>query len=374
MKLFQRFLNLLPVKRRKIVFANFFGRGWGDNPKYIAAELMRQNAGYELVWLVSDRRKVILPKGIRTVKLYSRWGRIELATAGVIVNNVKNAFPLQKKANQYYIQTWHGDFPLKYIEKEAESELSQQYLEETQADSKQTDLLLSGSEFFSDIVRKSFWYDGEIMEVGLPRNDLFFDAQSEIPRQIRSRLGLPEDMPLVLYAPTFRDHGEFFPFPDFESVLDGLKQQTGREWALLVRLHPNDQKRAEDIQYTERLLNGSFFSDTQELEKAADLLITDYSSMMYDFALQRKPVVLFTPDMEEYRAHCRGLRPLFDELPFIRTNTDEELKHALPQLFDAAHQQCVDVFFRQRIRYFDDGHASEKVVARINDVISLGRK
>lgn len=369
MSLFQSLLEILPVKKNKIVFINFLGRGWGDNPKYIAAELLRQNNNLDLVWLVSDKNTTF-PRGIRAVKFFSRRCRFELATAKVIVSNVKaNIFPI-KKNDQYYIQTWHGDFPLKFIEKEAEDTLSAEYLELTKSDSEKTDLILSGSAFFSDIIKESFWYDGEILESGLPRNDLFFESNSKIPQKIRMQLGIPPETAIALYAPTFRDHGEFFPFPDFQTILGSLNQHTRQNWVFIVRLHPNDQKRANEILYSSKIINGSVLDDMQELEKAADLLITDYSSVMYDFALQQKPVILYTPDLEEYRTACRNLRPLYDELPFIRTSSDSELQKAIPLALSEDYKKRVDSFLRERVRYFDDGHASERVVERINKIIS----
>ena len=369
MTLFQTILDHLPIKKNKIVFVNFGGLGWGDNPKYITAELLRQKSTYDLVWLVSDKNTQ-LPKGIRKVMLYSRRARIELATAKIIVRNIKNGISFHKKAHQYYIQTWHGDFPLKFIEKEAENDLNPIYLAETKADSSKIDLILSGSAFFSKIVRTSFWYDGEILECGLPRNDIFFQRKSLIPTIIRRQLGISEDLSIVLYAPTFRDHGELFSFPEFTSVLNTLKRITGREWVFIVRLHPNDRQRANEIPYSSKIINGSFLPDMQELEKAADFLITDYSSVMYDFVLQHKPVVLYTPDLESYRTHCRNLRPLYDELPFLRASGNEELQHVILDAFSADYQKKVDTFFRERVRYFDDGHASESVVQRIHHVIS----
>lgn len=369
MTFFQTLLNHLPLKKDRIVFVNFSGRGWGDNPKYIATELLQKKSNYDLVWLVSDKN-IKLPKGIRTVLLYSRRGRYELATAKVIISNVKNALPYTKKEGQYYIQTWHGDFPLKYIEKEAEDTLDSAYLSETKADSRKTDLILSGSRFFSTIVRESFWYDGEIMESGLPRNDIFFKESIEVKKRIRLDMGISAHKKLVLYAPTFRDNGTFFSCPNFDMILSALNHVTGHEWIFIVRFHPNNQLQSAEISYSSQLINGSAYHDMQELELISDLLITDYSSVMYDFAIQHKPVILFTPDLDEYRTTCRNLRPIYDELPFLRVSSDQELLNIIPKAFDDNYLKKVDFFLRRRVCFFDDGHASERVVNRIHQVIS----
>lgn len=369
MSMFQKILNCLPIKKDKIVFNNFNGRGYGCNPKYIAKELLRQGSRYELVWLVSDK-KVDLPKGIRPVKIYTKQARIELATAGIIVSNVKNGPYFEKKKRQYYIQTWHGDFALKYIEGETERSLSPEYLAMTKSDSQRIDLVLSGSVPFSNIVRSSFWYDGEILESGLPRNDIFFDKDSDIPRQIRKQLDIPRQTKIVLYAPTFRDNGASFPFPDFISITNLLEKLTDREWILVVRLHPNDQNRTEEIVFSSKVKDGSPLSDMQELEKVADLLITDYSSIMYDFVLQNKPVILFTPDLDSYRTNCRNLRPLYNELPFVRAVSHLELIEKMPILFSRVYQENVESFFKKKVISFDDGLAAKRVVERIHQVIS----
>lgn len=369
MSMFQKILNCLPIKKDKIVFNNFNGRGYGCNPKYIAKELLRQGSRYELVWLVSDK-KVDLPKGIRPVKIYTKQARIELATAGIIVSNVKNGPYFEKKKRQYYIQTWHGDFALKYIEGETERSLSPEYLAMTKSDSQRIDLVLSGSVSFSIIVKSSFWYNGEILESGLPRNDIFFDKDSFIPQQIRKQLGISQQADIVLYAPTFRDNGSAFPFPDFIAILNMLEKITGKEWVFVVRLHPNDLTRSGEIQFCSKVINGSVLSDMQELEKAADLLITDYSSIMYDFVLQNKPVTLFTPDLDSYRTNCRDLRPLYNELPFVRAVSQLELIEKLPMLFSRIYQEKVEAFFKKEVLSFDDGLAAKRVVERIHQVIS----
>ena len=370
MSLYQTLLNRIPINSKKIVFVNFHGRGWGDNLKYIAQELLRQGAKYDLVWLVANK-SIKLPKGIRAVELYSRMGRFELATARVIISNVKNWMPsfFLKKNAQFYIQTWHGDIPLKYIEQEAESVLHPNYLSATKADSKQTDLILSGSAFFSHIVRESFWYKGEILESGLPRNDIFFEKGSTIPQKIREQMGIPAGSAIALYAPTFRDHGEVYPLPNFLEIIDTLRNITKQDWVFVVRFHPNDQKRSSEIAYSSVIFNGSPLHDMQDLERAADLMITDYSSVMFDFVHQHKPVILFTPDRDVYRACCRDLRPLYEELPFIRVSSDSEMQKSLPLALSKDYICEVDAFVREKIQYFDDGHASERVVARINQVI-----
>lgn len=356
--------HLFPIAKRKIIFANFYGKGMGGSPKYIAEEILRQGLDYDLVWLTENTNDSF-PHGIRPVKMFSLRGRYELATAAVIVNNVKHKLPFKKRKKQYYIQTWHGDFALKFIEKEVEDKLNPLYVEESKADSKETDLILSGSRQFTNIAKKAFWYDGEIFECGVPCNDPFFTPSETARRAICGMLKIPENARIALYAPTFRDgKNKDFELPNFETIVDNLTTVTGQPWVLLVRFHPLDQERLAKVTFSERILNGSGYPDPQDITKASDLLITDYSSIMYDFALQRKPVILFAPDVDNYQ-QTRGLRDIFWDVPFPLAQTQCNLPGAITAAFAPTYIGRLESFLKDRVCSFDDGHASERVVERI---------
>ena len=128
-------MKCLPVFRRKIVFNNFYGKGYGDSPKYIAEEIRRQGLDVDMVWLVNDL-SMDFPPGIRKVKLQSLKASFELSTAKMIVSNVRATLPYKKKQSQYYIQTWHGSVAFKAIEKDAIDKLRPDYVREAIEDSK----------------------------------------------------------------------------------------------------------------------------------------------------------------------------------------------------------------------------------------------
>jgi len=338
----------------------------GGSPKYIAEELLKENLPYDLVWL-TDGKDHCFPHGIRAVAMFSPRGRYELSTAKVIVNNVKHKLPFVKRKGQYYIQTWHGDFALKFIEKEVEDKLEPSYVYESQEDSKETDVILSASRQFSVIARNAFWFDGEIYESGQPCHDPYF-RNDNTAEKVHTHFRIPLEIQLALYAPTFRDGNVDFVFPDFDRIINELERISGKSWRLLVRLHPNDIARSKMIRFTEKILNASSYPDTQDLTKAADLLITDYSSIMYDFALQRKRVVLYVPDVAFYEK-SRGLRSIFYELPFPLAQESKEMSIALPKVFSTEYPKQLEHFMQESICSFDDGHASERIAARIKAVI-----
>lgn len=363
-------LSLLPVSD-KIVFLNFWGRGYGDSPKYIADEILRQELPCDLVWLVQDMKSE-MPGKIRKIKYYSHKSRIELATARVIISNVKYGLPFRKKKSQYYIQTWHGGFAVKYIEKEIENMLSRQYVRKSKYDSSITDLILSGSEFQTKIIKDAFWYNGEILKKGIPRNDIFFNVTDEKVHLLKQKYGFHHTDKIVLYAPTFRDNKDSEAYDlDAGILLETLAERTGLHWKLIVRLHPLAACHRNMFDYDKHVIDGSGFSDPQELLVISDLLITDFSSMMMDFAIMYKPVILYITDLEQYIKSCRDIRPIFYKLPFVFAKSNDELHSAILMYDEQKYKRNLKAFMDEHFQSYDDGHASEYVVDRIKMVLSL---
>ncbi len=363
-------LSLFPV-RNKIVFLNFWGRGYGDSPKYIAEEIIRQSLPYEMVWLVYDL-SCEMPDRIKKVKYYSLKSRIELATARVIISNVKGGLQFRKKKLQYYIQTWHGGFGVKFIEKEIENFLSPKYILSSKHDSSITDLILSGSEFQTKVIKDAFWYDGEIFKKGVPRNDIFFNVTEEKVSLLKEKYGFQKSDRIVLYAPTFRDDNSSNAFSiDTKMLLRALEERTGFRWKLIIRLHPVASQYRGLFHYDNQVVDGSGFPDSQELLVLSDLLITDFSSVMMDFAIMKKPVFLFITDLEQYIRNCRDVRPIFYQLPFALAHSNIELCNVIKAYDESKYQQSLRSFMDNYYQSYDDGHASEYVVDRIKSVMNI---
>ena len=354
-------------KRNKIVFVNFLGRGYGDSSKYIAAEIIRQSLPYDLVWLVHDMNDSF-PSGIRKVKFYGLRSRYELSTARVIISNTKARLPYSKKKSQYYIQTWHGGFGVKYIEKDIEQFLPDDYVRDSKYDSSITDLILSGSDFQTQVIKESFWYDGEIFMKGIPRNDIFFNYTRDTVSKLKQKYGFEEDSKIVIYAPTFRRDGNVDAYQiNAHKLLQTLRTKTGDDWKLIIRLHPSIAGKSGIFHYDNDVINGSSYADPQEILVLSDLLITDFSSMMMDFAIMKKPVFLFIMDLEAYIKDSGGVRPIFYNLPFSMTRSNEELNKKIREFDINVYQNLLDTFMHKYFRSYDDGHASEYVVERIKE-------
>lgn len=368
MTLFKR----LELVANKIVFVNFMGRGFGCNPKYIALELLRQRIPCDMVWLVGDVNEP-MPDRIRKVRYGSVESVYELATAKVIVSNVKNLLPFpDKKRGQFFIMTWHGGQGFKLIERDAEERLSPAYVRESKINSALTDLMMVNTQEQYDEFRRVCWYDGEILKCGLPRNDIFFRRDEKLTAQIRRALNVPTTNKVVLYAPTFRDTVAAMTDAcrlDAQKLLEAMRKRFGGDWTLLVRFHPNvaRQSFAKENSLGANVLNATAYPDVQELILIADVLISDYSSTICDFMFTGKPVFLYAKDCDAY-TNERGFKPLYFDLPYRINKSEAELLEDI-ETYDAAALAPKVKHFIETVKPFDTGHAAAEVVERIKAVL-----
>lgn len=365
-RVFTVFFFLFPVKNNKILFINFLGKGFGCNPKYIALELLSRDKDYDIVWLVNDKTSQF-PDGIRKVIYRSIGALYEVATAKVIITNVKNDLRLIKKKEQFIIQTWHGSYSAKLLEKDASDKLNKDYLKESQKNSKQTDLFLSNSRVLSNCYREAFWCECEIMECGFPRNDILFAESESINYDVRQKLSLRMDSKLLLYAPTFRDDGSTEGYNIDCDMLKSVLSNMGKDWKILIRMHPNVNSDDYTFAFNDDIIDVSKYPDMQELLIASDILVTDYSSSVFEFAVMGKPVFIFASDIEHYQ-RVRGLKDDFFDTPYPICRTNQELKTSIESFnFD----RCGEISnkFMKVFGGVDDGKASKRVVDRIIKVM-----
>ena len=360
--------RLLPVRKNKVVFSHFGGKGFGDNPKAIAKELLKSGENLDLVWVVSDVTTP-MPKGIRVCRYGSVQAAKELSTARVWVNDSRGGAHYKRK-KQYYMQTWHG-FALKCIERSAKN-LPQTYVEQGKRDSAQTDVIVSNSAFMTKIYKEDFWYDGVVEEFGSPRNDIFFRDNEALHREILETFGIEEDRKLLLYAPTFRDDGSMEAYRiEIDQVLAACQKRFGGKWSALMRLHPNVAKQSAGLFAYEqgRIVDATAWADMQELLATVDLLITDYSSSMFDFILRDKPCIRFATDLEQYRALRNFYFPL-EALPMPLAQSNDELCALLESYDSSQDAQRRQVFMKEN-GFCEDGEASRRcaqwILSRIKE-------
>jgi len=359
-------LWLFPIKKNKIVISNYDGKGYGDNGKYIVEQIIEQNLNIDIVWLLNKELigKSSFPPQVRVVKNRSLRALYELATAKIWIDNCRKCFYPPKRKDQIYIQTWHGGIALKKVEKDAESKLNYTYINKAKNDSKIANLFISNSKFCSNLYRDAFWYNGDIIECGSPRNDIFFKNDTHAKEKVCKSFKLNEQINILLYAPTFRaDYGVNLYKMNFKKLINVVEDATKNEWCVLVRLHPNISDKADFMQYDSKVINATDYDDMYELLAAADILITDYSSTMFEFSLMYKPVLLYTPDIEEYKKDRDFYFNIFS-LPFPVAETEEQLYKLIQNFDHKMYTQRLKSFFNE-LGIVEDGNAAKRVVELI---------
>ena len=359
----------LPVKNNKIVFLHDFGNGYGDSPKVLAQEIMRRGLPYDMVWLVNDM-KLEFPHPIRKVLMSRIKSVYELATAKVIITTAKSKYYLKKKSTQFCVYIPHGQIGAKYVERQAGDTLSKGYIDGSIWHSKVSNLFISSSKLHTEEELTWYWYDGEVMECGLPRNDIFFHYTPEDVQDIKKKVGIPDGVKIVLYGPTFRNEPSNEPYAiDTERVLHTLEQKTGGKWIFLFRAHPNFVWYGKPaFEYSDKVMDVTNYPDMQDLLLISDVLISDYSSAMFDFNLMHRPVFLFTKDIEAYQK-MRGLKDWYFKVPFPFCHNNDELVSAIANYNEQEYRQkCAE--FDKFYGNLETGTAAKQIVDCLQKIMA----
>lgn len=351
------------VDNNKIFCLNFNGLGFGDNPKYISTRIHEMSPSTKIVWGVGPETD--MPSWITKTKMYSFLFYYHIYTSKVIICNTRPNIFLKKCKDQKYIQTWHGGIALKKIEKDAENALSEHWKKLAKHDSNITDLYISNSRFCTEMYRRAFWYDGEILECGSPRCDYMINYPKGDGR-VKKYFNVKEDVMLVLYAPTFRkDHGNPYDI-DLNNLMENLVKKFSNPVKVIVRLHPNIRN-SNFFEFNENVLNGTLYPDMYELLAECDILITDYSSTMFEMGLINKPVFLYASDISNYESD-RGFYFNLNELPFPIAKDSNELENLVKEF--NYNEYCKKLgMFMSNLGSFEKGNASESVANYILDII-----
>lgn len=355
-----RMFSYLPKEPRKAVLQSFYGRGYSDSPKAIGEELLRRG-GWLVYWVVKGEEEAkTLPSQVIPLRLDSCGAIYHLCTAGVWVDSARKWAYTRKRGNQFYVQTWHG-FPLKRIEKDAGDALPPDYIQAAQQDSAMCDLFLSNSAFLTKIYREGFWYQGEILEQGFPRNDMLIHPPAGIDQKVRKALELPEERRLLLYAPTFRKDMTLSSYDvDYEALVKALGKRFGGDWLVLAKLHPNIADKAKELELNPQfVINASAYPDIQELYVACDALLSDYSSVMFDFLCTGKPCFLYVNDLQAYQ-NDRNFYFDLQKLPYPLAQDNQALEQAVLTFDETTHQARMEAF-RREFQICETGKAAAAV-------------
>ena len=351
----------------KVVFCSFQGRSYNDNPRFISERLHERCPQAKIVWLFNKaalkKLEGQLPDYVRPVEYKRRAALEELATARVWVDNfTKHNFLRWPRGKQFYVQTWHGDRPIKKICYDLEIP-GDRRIEE------RCDRVVSGSEFGEKVYRSCFRYSGEFIREGCPRNDMLVESDPEERRRIRETLGVGEDTGLLLYAPTYRENENVIPKRaqmDLGRTLDCLEEVSGKRWVCLFRAHylsgGIDLEAVKD-----RIIDVTQYGEMNELLLAADVLLTDYSTCATDFILTDRPALMFVADWEEYLS-TRGVYFDIHDAPLLLAEDQDALEKLIRSLTpERVRENCKAL--REYFGCYESGRATDAVCDYVLDCL-----
>ncbi len=363
----------LPMKKNWICFESFLGKQYADSCKYIYEYLLRNyKKDYKFIWIINDDT-VKIPGNPTRVHRFSLKYFYYMTRSKYWVNNMRQPKWYPKRKGNVFLETWHGT-PLKKLVFDMEDvySASPTYKAEVYSQSRKWDYLVSDNPFSTEVFQSCFMFPKEkILEYGYPRNDLMHHPKKDkIAEKIRKKVGVPEGKKTILYAPTWRDD-EYYGKGQYKFKLQldlkRLREEFGKEYVILLRTHYFIADSLDVTGVEDFAINVSKYSDITELYLISDICITDYSSVFFDYANLKRPILFFTYDLEKYRDVLRGFYiDIEKEIPGPLLYTNDEVVDAIKNI-DKIKEQYHDRYeeFYHRFCSLDDGHAAKRIVEKV---------
>ena len=369
------FLNL-PVKNNRIMLESFLGRNVSGNPKYLYQQLVSDDLDkkYELIWILNNLDEPI-EGNCKKVKRKSLMYYYYMATAKYWFFNCRQSDEIKKREENIYLQTWHGT-PLKKLGMDMDNvNMAGQtdindYKRKFYDNSRRWDYLLAQNDYSKEIFKRAFSFDKTILE-GYPANDILYNKNNaEDILEIKRKLEIPQDKKVILYAPTWRDNN-FYKKGHYrmsiELDLDKMQKELGNEYIILLRMHYLITNNLNIEKYQGFVYDYSQGYDIQELYLVSDILITDYSSVMFDYSNLNRPIIFFTYDIEQYRDSLRGFYFDFErEAPGPLVTDTEGVIEAIKSL-DELNQKYENKrkAFYNKFCHIDNGSAASNILKEV---------
>ncbi len=360
---------IFPIKKQQVFFSAYEGKQYSCNPKAVFEKICLDSyfKNFTFVWEINNQKKqdLITDHRVKFVKHNSFKYFYAILTSKFIITNTGIAARIPLRKSQININTWHGGGAYKRVGHAINNDISGD-LTELNIASSQTTHFLSSSEIFTNVMMDSVSIPKEhFAPTGMPRNDIFFDAErcNSLRKEILKKYNLNENDFLILYAPTYRGSvGEntfSFDLTPLYNLRTEIEKKFEKKAVLMIRMHYYSDENCQN----ENAVSVSDYPDMQELLAAVDMLITDYSSSMWDFGLSGKPCILYTPDLKDYDLD-RGFYTPPNSWPGILCETENDLIASINSFDEENYKQRLKNYFSE-MHSFDKGNATEKVLELI---------
>ncbi|PMQ21125.1 bifunctional glycosyltransferase/CDP-glycerol:glycerophosphate glycerophosphotransferase [Glutamicibacter arilaitensis] len=362
-----RAMRLLPLRENSSLFESHMGKSYADSPRVISDELSAQFKDQKQIWSFANGFDDLDSVPHQTIVRHSPRYLYELARSGYLVDNQSFPSYFKKRSGQRYLQLWHG-IPLKKMGLDEPDFLNAPKRKRVELLNRSSywDFLTVPSPYFEDTFVPAFDYTNELLRYGSPRNDSLVSLEPSEVTRLRRDLGLRSDQKIVLYAPTFRasSRGSRQPIR-LELDLENWLESMGEECVLLVRAHYLNKINIHP-RFFGKVIDVSSIPEIANLYALSDVLVTDYSSVMFDFLTVDKPIVIYAYDYERYVDDERGTYfSLLDDSPGQVVKSQDELHNSLKERLYVDHDQAKRHAFEGRYAGHEDGNAGSNTVARV---------
>lgn len=365
------------VKENLIMFESFSGRQYSCNPRAIYEYLLKHHPTFEMFWSVDKKcTKQFKDRKIPYVKRFSpKWFFLMGRARYWVTNSRIPLWIFPKPKHTIYVQTWHGT-PLKKLASDMDQvhmpyTNSRRYKKNFSLETRNWDYLVSPNQYSTNIFRQAFEFKKPVIESGYPRNDyLYTNNNRETIEQIKKKCGIPLDKKVILYAPTWRDN-QFYSIGRYKFDLGFdlrlLQEKFGDDYVMVLRMHYLVEEHFDLTPYEGFAIDLSKYEDIRDLYLISDLLITDYSSVFFDYANLRRPIIFYAYDLDFYRDTLRGFYfDLEKNAPGPVVQTTEGIIEAIKvaERNDFKVSDSFDAFY-QRFCYLENGESTRKVVEQV---------
>ena len=369
-------VGLFPANKNIIMFESFLGKQYSDNPRALYEYIKEHYPHFKLYWSVDSKLSInFKEKDIQVVSRFSLKWLFLMASAKYWISNSRMPIWIPKPKHTTYIQTWHGT-PLKRLAMDMQEVYmpgtnTEHYKKEFIKEANYWDYLISPNAYSTEIFSRAFAFKNKILETGYPRNDFLCEANNEQTiLELKKRINIPLNKKIILYAPTWRDNqydddGQY-KF-DLELDLAYLRETLEDEYIIVLRLHYLVASKLDFSGFEGFVFDFSQYEDIRELYLISDVLITDYSSVFFDFAILKRPMIFFVYDIEDYRDRLRGFYFDFEKkAPGPLVKTTEKVITEIKKI-DANGFVLPDNYeeFYHQFCSWEDGNASKRVIEQV---------
>lgn len=368
----------LPIRKDLVVYESFLGKNYSDSPKAIFEYLKSSDSDkFKHVWILNNKDiledyPILNDENVKIIDRFSWEYFYYVTVAKYFILNMRQPKWLVKKKDQTILSTWHGT-PLKRLvfDMDNVTSASKSYKQDFYQQSRNWDYLIAANKYSEQIFERAFKYPtSNILTYGYPRNDILSNYNQEYKNKVKQKLNIPTDKKVVLYAPTWRDdeyHGVGQYKFSLNLDLEQMRQELGEEYIVLLRMHYFISDRLDISEYEGFAFDFSKYNDVNDLYIVSDILITDYSSVFFDYANLKRPILFYTYDLDKYKDELRGFyidmeKDLPGPLLFDSLEVINNIKNI--EVVNNNYKERYEAFYN-KFCLLDDGKATKRVVEKV---------